>query len=79
MRVIICEDHALVRDGLERLLSTHGFEIAASVDTAEAFLAEVAREPPDVCVLDVRLPRRSPTRVSAPRSRPDAGIPVSRC
>ena len=48
MRVIICEDHALVRDGLERLLSTHGFEIAASVNTAEAFLAEVRREAPDV-------------------------------
>ena len=56
MRVIICEDHVLVRDGLERLLSTHGFEIAASVDTAEAFLEAVDREPPSVCVCDVRLP-----------------------
>ena len=56
MRVIICEDHALVRDGLERLLSTHGFEIAASVDNAGAFLAAVKGEQPDVCVVDVRLP-----------------------
>jgi len=56
MRVIICEDHALVRDGLERLLGTHGFEIAASVDNAGAFLAAVERERPDVCVVDVRLP-----------------------
>jgi DNA-binding NarL/FixJ family response regulator len=56
VRVIICEDHALVRDGLERLLGTHGFEIAASVDNADAFLAAVGREAPDVCVVDVRLP-----------------------
>jgi DNA-binding NarL/FixJ family response regulator len=56
MRVIICEDHALVRDGLERLLGTHGFEIAASVDNADAFLEAVGRERPDVCVVDVRLP-----------------------
>jgi DNA-binding NarL/FixJ family response regulator len=54
--VIICEDHALVRDGLERLLGTHGFEIAASVDNAGAFLAAVEHEHPDVCVVDVRLP-----------------------
>jgi DNA-binding NarL/FixJ family response regulator len=56
VRVIICEDHALVRDGLERLLGTHGFEIAASVADAGAFLAAVRRERPDVCVVDVRLP-----------------------
>jgi DNA-binding NarL/FixJ family response regulator len=56
VRVIICEDHALVRDGLERLLGTHGFEIAASVNNGSAFLAAVKRERPDVCVVDVRLP-----------------------
>jgi DNA-binding NarL/FixJ family response regulator len=56
MRVIICEDHALVRDGLERLLSTHGFEVSASVTDPAAFLAAVKAQPPDVCVVDVRLP-----------------------
>jgi DNA-binding NarL/FixJ family response regulator len=54
--VIICEDHALVRDGLERLLGTHGFEVVASVTTTTAFLAAVRRDAPDVCVVDVRLP-----------------------
>lgn len=56
MRVIVCEDHALVRDGLERLLAAHEFEVATSVDTPGAFLAAVDRERPDVCVVDVRLP-----------------------
>jgi DNA-binding NarL/FixJ family response regulator len=56
MRVIICEDHALVRDGLERLLMTHGFEVAASVTSTGGFLAAVKGERPDVCVVDVRLP-----------------------
>jgi DNA-binding NarL/FixJ family response regulator len=54
--VIICEDHALVRDGLERLLGTHGFEIAASVSDATALLEAVRTAQPDVCVVDVRLP-----------------------
>ncbi|MBV8955177.1 MAG: response regulator transcription factor [Solirubrobacterales bacterium] len=56
MRVMICEDHALVRDGLERLLSTHGFEVVASVGDTGAFLAALRAGAPDVCVLDVRLP-----------------------
>jgi DNA-binding NarL/FixJ family response regulator len=56
VRVIICEDHALVRDGLERLLGTHGFEVVASVDNPSAFLAAVRHESPEVCVVDVRLP-----------------------
>jgi DNA-binding NarL/FixJ family response regulator len=56
VRVIICEDHALLRDGLERLLGTHGFEVTASVADADAFLAALQGEPPDVCVVDVRLP-----------------------
>jgi len=56
VRVIICEDHALVRDGLERLLGTHGFEVVASVDNPSAFLSAVRRDTPDVCVVDVRLP-----------------------
>jgi DNA-binding NarL/FixJ family response regulator len=56
VRVIICEDHALVRDGLERLLGTHGFEVVASVDNPGAFLSAVRRDTPDVCVVDVRLP-----------------------
>jgi DNA-binding NarL/FixJ family response regulator len=56
VRVIICEDHALVRDGLERLLGTHGFEVVASVDNPSAFLAAVRHDSPDVCVVDVRLP-----------------------
>jgi DNA-binding NarL/FixJ family response regulator len=56
VRVIICEDHALVRDGLERLLGTHGFEVVASVDNPPAFLSAVRHESPDVCVVDVRLP-----------------------
>jgi len=56
MRVILCEDNALLRDGLERLLETHGLEVAASVAHPESFLAAVKEQPPDVCVVDVRLP-----------------------
>jgi len=56
MRVVLCEDNALLRDGLERLLSGHGLEVAAVVDSGDAFVRAVAADRPDVCVVDVRLP-----------------------
>jgi DNA-binding NarL/FixJ family response regulator len=56
MRVVIAEDLALLRDGLERLLRDNGFDVVATVDDAPALLAAVERESPDVAVVDVRLP-----------------------
>ena len=56
MRVIVCEDSALLRDGLVRLLEAHDCEVSAAVADADAFLAALEEERPDVCVLDVRLP-----------------------
>ncbi len=56
MRVSVCEDHALLREGLVRLLEAHGCEVLAATADAEAFLATLEQARPDVCVLDVRLP-----------------------
>jgi DNA-binding NarL/FixJ family response regulator len=56
VRVVLAEDHALLRDGLIRLLEANGFEIAAAVDD-EPSLADALTVPElDVAVLDVRLP-----------------------
>jgi DNA-binding NarL/FixJ family response regulator len=79
VRVIICEDHALVRDGLERLLSTHGFEVVASVDNPSAFLSAVKHESPDVCVVDVRLPPSftdEGVRAAIEARKQVAGLPI---
>jgi DNA-binding NarL/FixJ family response regulator len=54
--VVIVEDLVLLRDGLTRLLSTNGFEVAAAVDTGPAFLEAIDARQPDVAVVDVRLP-----------------------
>jgi DNA-binding NarL/FixJ family response regulator len=56
VRVIVCEDSALLRDGIVRLLEAHECEVSAAVADADAFLAALEAERPDVCVLDVRLP-----------------------
>jgi DNA-binding NarL/FixJ family response regulator len=53
---VIAEDLALLRDGLERLLTDNGFEVVASVDNPEALVAAVLERRPDIAVVDIRLP-----------------------
>jgi DNA-binding NarL/FixJ family response regulator len=56
VRVVIAEDHALLRDGLTRLLEAFDFKVVASVDNGPALLPALLAELPDVAVVDVRLP-----------------------
>ena len=56
MRIVIGEDLFLLREGLVRLLTAHGFEIAAAVGSAPELLRALVDERPDVGIVDVRLP-----------------------
>jgi DNA-binding NarL/FixJ family response regulator len=56
VRIVIGEDLFLLRDGLVRLLTAHGFEIAAAVGTAPELLEALIKERPDAGIVDVRLP-----------------------
>ena len=56
MRVVIAEDHFLLRDGLVRLLEAHGHSVIAAVETGPAVLDALIDLRPDVAILDVRLP-----------------------
>lgn len=56
MRVLIAEDSVLLREGLVRLLDEEGVEVAAQVGDADSLRARVRADPPDVCIVDVRMP-----------------------
>lgn len=56
MRIVIGEDLFLLREGLVRLLSAHGFEVVAAVASAPELLRALVEERPDVGIVDVRLP-----------------------
>lgn len=56
MRVVIAEDNVLLSTGLELLLTSKGFQVAAVAPDAESFLAAVDEHRPDVTIVDVRLP-----------------------
>jgi len=56
VRVVIAEDQFLLREGLTRMLEAHGMEIGAAVDNGDDLVAAVTADPPDVAIVDVRLP-----------------------
>jgi DNA-binding NarL/FixJ family response regulator len=56
VRVTIAEDAAILRNGLEELLAGRGHQVVAAVGDGEALVAAVAADPPDVAVVDVRMP-----------------------
>ena len=56
MRIVIAEDLFLLRDGLTRMLEAHGLEIGAAVDNGDDLVAAVTADPPDLAIVDVRLP-----------------------
>jgi DNA-binding NarL/FixJ family response regulator len=56
MRVVIAEDGVLLREGLARVLADEGHEVVAAVGDALDLVGTVARDRPDVCIVDVRMP-----------------------
>jgi DNA-binding NarL/FixJ family response regulator len=56
VRVVVAEDHALLREGLTRILEANGFEVVGAVDNPVSFGSVVAEVQPDLAVLDVRMP-----------------------
>jgi two-component system response regulator NreC len=60
LRVLICDDHKIVRGGLRRMLAEDpAILVTDDVGTAAEAVATAARTKPDVVVLDVGLPDRS--------------------
>ncbi|MET0899761.1 MAG: response regulator transcription factor [Mycobacterium sp.] len=56
MRIVIAEDSALLRAGIERILTDSGHEIVAGVSDATNLLNIVNDTRPDLAILDVRMP-----------------------
>ncbi|GGD67826.1 response regulator transcription factor [Microbacterium murale] len=56
MRILICEDSVLLREGLVRLLEDSGHEVVAALPDIEGLTDAVRTTDPELCILDVRLP-----------------------
>jgi NarL family two-component system response regulator LiaR len=57
IRILIADDHPIVRDGLVAVLSTQAdFSVVGTAEHGEAVLRQVAQLQPDVLLLDLEMP-----------------------
>lgn len=57
VRILIADDHSVVRAGLRALLERQGrFRVVAEASTGEEAIAKAQEHQPDVAVLDIRMP-----------------------
>ncbi len=56
MRIVICEDSVLLREGIVRLLADAGHEVVAALADTELLDETLEQTSPELCILDVRLP-----------------------
>jgi DNA-binding NarL/FixJ family response regulator len=80
-RVLIADDHLLLRAGLARLLADAGMEVVAEAGDAEDLMRKVAAHRPDVAIVDIQMPPdqtddglRAAMRIR--REHPEVGVLV---
>lgn len=56
MRVLLCDDHPVYREGLRLLLDELDVRTVGQAGTAEEALDLVERDPPDVVIMDLHMP-----------------------
>jgi DNA-binding NarL/FixJ family response regulator len=56
MRIVIAEDSGLLRQMLAEMFASRGFKVIGQAATLPELLRLVATDPPDIVVLDIRMP-----------------------
>ena len=56
MKVVLADDAVLFRQGIARLLTDAGFEVAGQAGNVDELLQLVARTTPQVAIVDIRMP-----------------------
>jgi two-component system, NarL family, response regulator NreC len=56
IRVVLADDHVLVRQGLKSLLEREGFQVVAEASDGQEALCHVESLQPDIAVMDISMP-----------------------
>ncbi|MBL1137373.1 MAG: DNA-binding response regulator [Chloroflexi bacterium] len=56
IRVILADDHQVVRHGIQQILSKAGIDVVATAENGERALQIIVQHQPDVAVLDIQMP-----------------------
>jgi two-component system response regulator NreC len=55
-RVLLADDHALIRQGLKALLERQGFQVVSEASDGQEALQSVQKTQPDVAIIDISMP-----------------------
>jgi DNA-binding NarL/FixJ family response regulator len=77
IRVLLADDHAIVRAGLRRIVEESGdMEVVAEADTGKGALIQARAYRPDVAVVDITMPDMDGLEVTARLKDQAPGLPV---
>jgi two-component system, NtrC family, response regulator HydG len=74
-RILVVDDEASARSGLEKLLRQNGYEVDCAADGAQA-LVVAGEHPPDVVVTDLRMPEVDGMQLLTKLREQDPDLPV---
>ena len=55
-RILLADDHALIRQGLKALLEKQGFQVVGEASDGQETLRSVEKTEPDVAIIDINMP-----------------------
>ena len=81
LRVLIADDHVLLRRGVVSMLESHGLEVVAQAGDADELTRKVGAHCPDVAIVDIRMPPTNTddglrAAVAIRQAHPDVGVLV---
>jgi len=56
IRIVLADDHVLVRQGLRSLLERDGFQVVGEASDGQEVLEQVRLQQPDIAVMDISMP-----------------------
>src|ERR1700751_4716118 len=56
IRILLADDHSLIRQGLRALLEKQGFQIVSEASDGQEALRSVMETHPDIAIVDIRMP-----------------------